>query len=90
MPGPDPNGNKYWHVGREIPVALIITIVGAFVSQTVAAVWWVAITSTRLDHLERKMEFAAPQAERIIRLEEKIGVVQQGINDLKMLLGKSR
>lgn len=84
------NGNRYWHVGREIPIALIITIAVAFLGQTVAAVWWVALTSSRIEQLERKMEFAAPQAERIIRLEEKLGWVQQGIAEIKLLISRNQ
>jgi Tfp pilus assembly protein PilN len=92
MQGPDVTGtnNRYWHVGREVPVALILSLVVLFVGQTVGAAWWVATTSNRIEQLERQIVLIAPQTERIIRLEEKIGVVQQGINELKMLLGKGR
>lgn len=87
-PEPPANGNRYWHVGREVPVALIVTIVATFVSQTIAAAWWVAVTSSRIEVVERRLDAAAPHTERIIRLEEKIGVVQQGINDIKASLAR--
>lgn len=87
---PAGNGNRYWHIGREVPLAMILSMAVLFVGQTVAAAFWVATTSSRIEQLERRMEMAAPQTERIIRLEEKIGVVQQGINDLKLLIRKTQ
>ena len=40
--------NKKWHVGKEIPLALILTLI----AQTVGVVWWAATISTtqKADH----------------------------------------
>ena len=43
-----------WHVGRDIPLALIITIV----AQTAGAVWWASGQSSKLDRaIEMISEF---------------------------------
>lgn len=73
---------QHWTVDKKVPVALMVTM-GV---QIVAFVWWAGAASNRLDQLERRMEASAPQGERIIRLEEKIGMVQQGIVDLKQMI----
>ncbi len=36
-----------WHVGKEIPLAMIFAII----VQTMGAVWWAAVLSTKLDDL---------------------------------------
>lgn len=84
------SGNRHWHVGREVPVALIVTVTVLIVGQTAGAFWWGATLATRLEAVERDLRTAAPQAERIIRLEEKVGVVQQGINEIKAILARPR
>jgi len=76
---------REWHLDKKVPIALIFTIV----LQTVTVVWWAATTSQRLDQVERRQEASASQAERIIRLEEKIGVVQQGIGEIKTMIRPS-
>lgn len=78
--------DRQWHLDKKVPIALI----GTLTIQTMAVVWWAAGAATRLDQLERQVREAAPQAERVIRLEEKIGVVQQGIAEIKSLLGRAR
>lgn len=83
--------DRNWSLDRKIPVPLIVSLALMFFGQTFIFAWGLSNASTRLDALERNVESAKPQAERIIRLEEKIGVVQQGINDLKSLLaGRQR
>lgn len=74
--------DRNWHLDKRVPIALIFTIV----VQTVTISWWAASTSVRLDAVERKMEAAAPQAERVIRLDEKVGVIQQSVNEIKAIL----
>ena len=71
-----------WHLDRKVPIALIATIV----IQTMAIVWWAAKTDARVDQLERWQAASLPLSERVIRLEEKIGVVQQGITEIKQLV----
>ena len=52
----------------------LATIV-AIAVQTCAIVWWAATAS-------------APQAERLVRLEEKLGVVQSSLTEIKALLNR--
>jgi len=81
---------EHWSVDRKIPVPLIVTLATLFLGQTIGVVWGLSNASTRLDVLERTVDGSKPQAERIIRLEEKVGVVQQGINEIKIILGRPR
>jgi tetrahydromethanopterin S-methyltransferase subunit G len=71
-----------WHLDKKVPIALMATM-GV---QVIAFVWWAGAASNRLDQLERRVEAAAPQHERLIRLEEKVGIVQQGIAEIKQLI----
>ncbi len=63
------NGNRpddrHWHLDKRVPVALIITIL----LQTVAAVWWAASLSARVDVLERDWARFATVAARL-RVQE--------------------
>lgn len=92
-PTPD-NDDRQWHWDKRVPIALIITLA----IQTAGLAYWGGTLTTRLDQVERRVETSAPQAERIIRLEEKairneekLGIVQQGINEIKAILaGRQR
>jgi hypothetical protein len=75
-----------WHVGREIPLALIFTIAFFFVGQTSSIIWWASQTSTRLDTVEHSVALIVPLNERTVRLEEKIAALQQGVAELKTLM----
>ena len=74
--------DKQWHLDKKVPIALIMTLA----VQTVTIVWWAATASARLDQLERATAIFAPHIERVIRVEEKVGVVQQGIAEIKTIL----
>ena len=51
-------GTDKWHVGKEIPLALIFAIVG----QTAIGVWWAATQSAKLDNLTAMVDsFRASQ-----------------------------
>lgn len=41
------HNNEGWHVGKEIPLALLF----ALFMQTAGAIWWAATMSTKLDDL---------------------------------------
>lgn len=71
-----------WHLDKRVPIALIATII----VQTGTIIWWAATTSARVEHLEKKVEAAAPQAERLIRVEEKLSGVQLSLGEIKALL----
>jgi hypothetical protein len=80
-PAEDPAGSA-WHLDKRVPLAMIFTIL----MQTIGLVYWAAGLNFRVEQLEKQMTQNAPQAERVIRLEEKIGVVQDGIAEIKALL----
>jgi hypothetical protein len=73
-----------WHLDKKVPIAMIMAIV----FQTGGMVWWAASASERLNALERKAEVAAPQAERLARVETKLESVQDGILEIKSILRK--
>lgn len=50
--------NESWHVGKEIPLALIFVLV----VQTGGWIWWAATQSAKLDYLAKMMgEFKTAQ-----------------------------
>lgn len=73
---------RSWHFDRRIPIALIATIA----IQTGTIVWWAAGINARVEHLERQFVVTAPYGERIIRLEENVMSIREGISDIKGLL----
>jgi hypothetical protein len=77
--------NGSWHLDKRVPVALIFTI---FI-QTSAIVWWAAGINARVEQLERQYLLTAPHAERIIRLEENVIGIKDGISDIKLLLRRN-
>ena len=77
-----------WHIGKEVPAALIVTL---FV-QTVGIVWWAAgLTSEvrelsrRVTGVESKVEtvastvhgFAAPNAATLVRIDGIVGQIAE-------------
>jgi hypothetical protein len=77
---------REWHLDKKVPIALILTL--AF--QTAAIVWWAASISARVDTLEQRTIAAAPQAERIVRLETKLDGVIDKIAEIKGLVSARR
>lgn len=75
-----------WHLDKKVPIALIFAIIG----QTVAAAWFASALSTRVDQLERQANASSPQAERIVRLEENMKAIQQGITEIKSMIRPNR
>ena len=82
----DDTRDQHWHVTRGIPVAFIITMVVMFVTQTATAAWYASSMSFRVEAVERAQIQAAPQGERLTRVEEKLVAVNTGIADIKALL----
>lgn len=76
------DAHEAWQIERKVPVALI----GVVLAQTFAIAWWGSAMSTRVDQLERQAVAASSQSERIVRLEEKIGGIQQGISEIKSMM----
>jgi len=71
-----------WHLDRKVPVAIIL----ALLMQTGGIVWWGATAAERLNALERKVESAAPQADRLTKVETRLEAVQDGISEIKSIL----
>ena len=67
-----------WHVDKRVPLALIFAI---FV-QSVAAVWWAATATSRIDYLEMRTEDSSDRVQRLIRLEVDIQTLKQTVNKI--------
>jgi len=75
-------GDRQWHLDKKVPLALIITIV----AQTVAVSWGASNLWTRVAELERQAQLAAPQFERIIRLEAKVDAMNASLAEIKAMI----
>lgn len=73
---------KVWHLERGIPIATLL----AMVVQTGAVVWWASGIDNRVAALEKNNSSTAWQAEKIIRMDEKLNGVQSSISELKTVL----
>lgn len=78
------NNDANWHLDKRVPVAIIV----ALIMQTSGMVWWAAQASERLNSVERTIAQAAPQADRLTRVEVKLEAVQDGITEIKAILRK--
>lgn len=74
--------HEHWQVEKKIPLALI----AAVILQTFGIAWWGSAMSTRVEQLERQASARMTDAERIVRLEEKVGGIQQGVTEIKAML----
>lgn len=73
---------QHWAIDKKIPLALIFAIV----CQTGLGFYWVAKTDARLENLERQFGMTMPYGERIIRLEENVIGIKEGVGEIKSLL----
>ena len=73
---------EQWHLDKRVPLALIFTIA----MQTAGLLIWGANLSTRVVQLETQIASAAPQAERIIRLETKMDSIFGSLAEIKALI----
>jgi len=76
--------DRQWHLDEKVPLALIMTIIG----QTIVAAWGASNLWTRVGELERQMQIAAPQFERIIRLETKVDGITGVLSEIKALINR--
>ena len=76
--------DRQWHLDKKVPLALIMTIIG----QTVVAAWGASNLWTRVGELERQMQTAAPQFERIVRLETKVDGITGVLAEIKALINR--
>lgn len=79
-----------WHVGREIPLALV----AAIMIQTGGAVWWASGINERVKHVEQQSlltqtrltaldTLAGDQRVQIARLVEQMQATNENLEDLK-------
>jgi hypothetical protein len=76
--------DRQWHLDKKVPLALIMTIIG----QTVVAAWGASNLWTRVGELERQVQIAAPQFERVIRLETKVDGITGSLSEIKALINR--
>lgn len=50
------------------------------------ALWWASGANTRLTKVEEQIKASVPQAELVIRLDERVRTVQTGIDEIKAAL----
>lgn len=70
--------NERWHVGKEVPLALIL----GMLVQTGAAVWWArGQVANDSDH-ERRIS-ALEKEREVARVAERMAVMEQAISDIR-------
>ena len=74
-----PLSNEPWTVDRKIPVALIITLV----LQTAGILYWAAGLEHRVATVEAWIETNQDTTTRLVRVEERLLSVREGLDDLK-------
>lgn len=82
----DMQQDREWHLDKRVPLALILTIA----LQTGAMLWWAASLSERVNNLERQQALAAPQADRLTRVEVKIESIVDGVSEIKRLIRREQ
>jgi hypothetical protein len=82
----EPEKETHWALDKRVPIALILTIA----IQTGGLIWWASDVNARVAQLERQAAVAAPQPERIIRLETQIEAIREGIAEIKTLIRRER
>jgi hypothetical protein len=80
----DRSDDREWHLDKKVPLALIFTIV----SQTVVVAWGASNLWTRVTELESQAQVAAPQFERIIRLESKVDAIQSSLAEIRAMIDR--
>jgi hypothetical protein len=71
-----------WHLDKRVPLALLFAIL----VQTGAALWWAAGVNARVEQLERQVISAAPNVERIVRLETKMDAIFSQLAEIKLIV----
>lgn len=81
-----------WHLDKRFPVALIVTLVVTFGTQTWVASWWASKTDSRIEYLEnqakQQMPQSASQGDRLTRLEVKLETALDNLGEIKSILRK--
>jgi hypothetical protein len=79
-----------WHWDKRVPIAMIITMVLSIGGQGFLATWFFSKMDSRVETLEKAAATAGPQTanqgERLIRVEENLKGVKDGITEIKAIL----
>jgi len=75
----------HWKLDWHIPVATIVTWIATIGFQSAVIVWWAAGIDSRVSSLEAAYN-AVPSAERVGRIEERLGGIADNVKDVKQLL----
>lgn len=75
-----------WQVDRKVPIALILTFALTIAVQTGTIIWWASGLTSRVEILEKQVAAAAPQGDRLTRVEVRLDNVVDGISEIKALL----
>ena len=75
-----------WHVGKEIPLAIIFAII----MQTTAVVWWASNMDSRVETLERWVEGNTGVTERLSIIEEGQRWMRDMLQDIKRAVERER
>lgn len=71
--------DQKWHVGKEIPIAMIVTVI----MQTMGVIWWAATLSAKMDDLSYQV--AALTADKYTKSDagKDQKYVEQKMNDIE-------
>jgi cytochrome oxidase assembly protein ShyY1 len=82
-----------WHVGKEIPLALIATFILTIAAQSFWLGMWVSSQNARVSDIEKtvstiekKLEAVPVQAERLARVETKTDGILASLSEIKETL----
>lgn len=79
-PPPAAPERERWHIVKDVPLALIVTIA----LQTLTVVWWASDINTRVSKLEATVTAAGDDRQRLVRVEEKL----EGTKELLLSIDK--
>ncbi len=71
-----------WHLDKKVPLALLFAIAvqsGVFIA-------WGSSLNERVAQLERSAVAAAPQSDRLVRVETKLEAIGDAITEIKNLI----
>ena len=79
-----------WHLDRNVPISLIVTLVIVFGGQTITALMWASRADQRIERLEEAAKSSGPQTtaqgDRLTRVEVKLESVLDSVTEIKTIL----
>ena len=79
-----------WRVERNIPVAAIATAALFFAGQAITGAVYISRLDTRIEIVEKALVVAAPQGERLTRVETKIDLALDNLREVQHTLNSTR